>query len=471
MRFFQGLFIRRRTVGRLILPLVTLLFAACQSPINLPGLGPQAANTPPQPTSAPAPRPEPPKVEEPLGAPTPRADTELSFEQPLNSTDKLEAPQSMAGIALLLPLSGQRGSVGQAMLDAAQMAVFDVAGDDFNLLVYDTQGTPEGAEDAAKLAVADGAKIVLGPLYGRSAAAVKPILQAAGINAVAFSNDRTVAGSPIHLMGLMPGEQIERVIRFAAGRGFMRIGLLLPHGTYGDLVMQSARQAAVASGAEITRIAYYDPLASDFNEIARSFAEYDSRRESLRVQKDQLSKRGDEISRQTLARLETLDTLGDPPYDAILIPAGGNVLRSIAPLLAYYDVDTRRVKLLGTAQWEDPSLGTEPSLVGGWFAAPPKLYRESFEQRYEDAFGRPPSGLAALAYDSIALTVSLQQSGSGDRFGNETLLSKSGFVALNGLFRFLPDGTSQRGLAVYEIKDKALEVIDPAPERFTDLTN
>ena len=107
------------------------------------------------------------------------------------------------GVAMLLPLSGARASVGQSMLDAAQMAVFDIAGDDFNLMVYDTQGTPEGAEDAAKLAVADGAKIVLGPLYGRSAAAVRPIVAAAGINAVAFSNDRTVAGSPVHLMGLM----------------------------------------------------------------------------------------------------------------------------------------------------------------------------------------------------------------------------------------------------------------------------
>jgi hypothetical protein len=166
-----------------------------------------------------------------------------------------------------------------------------------------------------------------------------------------------------------------------------------------------------------------------------------------------------------------MDTLGDPPYDAILIPEGGNVLRTIAPLLAYYDVDTRRVKLLGTAQWEDPSLGTEPSLVGGWFAAPPALYRENFALRYEEAFGRRPSGLAALAYDSIALTVSLQRGETGADFGGGALMAESGFVALNGLFRFVADGTNQRGLAIFEIKDRALEVIDAAPERFDGLTN
>ena len=479
-RFLQALFASAAGKGRLcLLPgllLSCLALAACQTPNPLSGFGRQSSDVPTT-TAEPLPSAAPPGVagtgtgEPGSGKGLAVPETELSLETPATPLQLVE-PEGMAvGVAMLLPLSGARASVGQSMLDAAQMAVFDIAGDDFNLMVYDTQGTPEGAEDAAKLAVADGAKIVLGPLYGRSAAAVRPIVAAAGINAVAFSNDRTVAGSPVHLMGLMPEQQIERVIRYAVQRGYRRIGLLLPHGGYGDLVLESARASAIASGAEITRIAYYDPLASDFSETARSFAEYDSRRESLKIQKDVLAGRTDEISRQALARLEALDTLGDPPYDAILIPEGGNVLRAIAPQLAYYDVDTRRVKLLGTAQWEDPSLGTEPSLVGGWFAAPPVLYRENFALRYEAAFGKRPSGLAALAYDSIALTVSLQRGEGGANFGGAALMSRSGFVALNGLFRFVEDGTNQRGLAVFEIGDRALDVVDPAPEKFMDLTN
>lgn len=471
MRFFQGLFVSGAPVRRLILPLAALLLTACQSPINLPGLRSQPVNQPPATTAAPQTGNAGQSAGTAAGTPAPTTDTDLSFEQHKRIEETPGEPNVPAGIALLLPLSGERAPVGKAMLDAAQMAVFDIAGDDFNLMVYDTQGTPAGAEDAAKLAVADGARIILGPLYGRSATAIRPILASAGINAVAFSNDRTVAGPPIHLMGLMPSQQIERVIGYAVKKGYHRIGLLLPHGNYGDLVLQSARQAAIASGAEITRIAYYDPLATDFTETARSFAEYDSRREALKVEKDKLAGRKDDISRQTLARLENMDTLGDPPYDAILIPEGGNVLRTIAPLLAFYDVDTRRVKLLGTAQWEDPSLGTEPSLVGGWFAAPPAAYRENFAKRYEAAFGHQPSGLAALAYDSIALTVSLEQGQPGMQFGAQALQSSSGFVALNGLFRFLPDGTNQRGYTVFEIGPKELKVADPAPEIFDDLTN
>lgn len=472
-RFLQVLFASlRRTV---LLPALVsaALLSGCQTP-GLPGLQPELSNPPSQARqSEPSPGASTAQPQDGSGQSQSGtvADTELSFDRPTVEPPLTVAPGTPAGIALLLPLSGQRASVGRAMLDAAQMALFDIAGEDYNLMVYDTQGTPEGAEDAARLAVADGARLVLGPLYGRSAEAIRPIVADAGINAVAFSNDRSVAGPPVYLMGLMPAQQIERVIRYAVGKGYYRLGLLLPHGGYGDLVLESARSAAVASGAEITRIAYYDPLATDFTETARAFAEYDSRRESLKVQKDELAGRTDEISRQTLARLETMETLGDPPYDAILIPEGGNVLRTIAPLLAFYDVDTRRVKLLGTAQWEDPSLGTEPSLVGGWFAAPPALYRETFALRYEAAFGRRPSGLAALAYDSIALSVSLQHGASGPDFGGAALMSESGFVALNGLFRFVADGSNQRGLAVFEIKERTLEQVDAAPERFGDLTN
>ncbi|UUX52162.1 penicillin-binding protein activator [Nisaea acidiphila] len=467
------LFTPGRRIALLPALLIVLVLAGCQTP-GLPGLQREPVS-PPRQSSQSAPSPAGPESLPPdqslQSGPGAIADTELSFERPEPEPPLIQEPGAPAGIALLLPLSGQRASVGQAMLDAAQMALFDIAGEDYNLMVYDTQGTPNGAEDAARLAVADGARLILGPLYGRSAEAVRPIVAEAGINAVAFSNDRSVAGPPVYLMGLMPAQQIERVIRYAVGKGYRRIGLLLPHGGYGDLVLESARSAAFASGAEITRIAYYDSLASDFTETARAFAEYDSRRESLKVQKDELAGRTDEISRQTLARLETMDTLGDPPYDAVLIPEGGNVLRSIAPLLAFYDVDTRRVKLLGTAQWEDPSLGTEPSLVGGWFSAPPALYRENFALRYEAAFGRQPSGLAALAYDSIALSVSLQRGEAGADFGGSALTAESGFVALNGLFRFAADGSNQRGLAIFEIKDRALEQIDSAPERFDDLTN
>ena len=69
-------------------------------------------------------------------------------------------------IALVLPLTGQYGGVGSDLLDAATLAVFDIGGERMELVVADTQGTPEGAlylESARRiLAEIDGMEAMLG---------------------------------------------------------------------------------------------------------------------------------------------------------------------------------------------------------------------------------------------------------------------------------------------------------------------
>ncbi|MCH8991732.1 MAG: ABC transporter substrate-binding protein [Acidobacteria bacterium] len=79
---------------------------------------------------------------------------------------------SAVRVALLLPLSGRNARLGNAMVNAAQLALFDLADDRFELLIHDTKGTPEGAAEAAALAIGDGASLILGPLLSASVTAV-----------------------------------------------------------------------------------------------------------------------------------------------------------------------------------------------------------------------------------------------------------------------------------------------------------
>ena len=46
--------------------------------------------------------------------------------------------------------------------------------------------------------------------------------------------------------------------------------------------------------------------------------------------------------------------------DAVIVPAAGRELLSIAPLMPYYDIDPEVTQYIGTALWNDPSLGAEP---------------------------------------------------------------------------------------------------------------
>lgn len=395
-----------------------------------------------------------------------------TFEAPAITTSTVPAASFDAvRVAILVPLSGPNAKLGEAMLNAAQMALFQFADERFELLPHDTGGTPEGALTAAQVAIGDGAKLIIGPLLAASVQMVGPIARAANVPVMAFSSDRTVAGADVYVMGFLPSAETERVISLAATRGYQRFGLLAPDTTYGSTVLQAMRDTAQEYGVEITKARLYDPSADDFTEVVRQISDFENRKRELQRQIAELQGKKDELSLKTLERLEQLQTAGDLPFDALMVADGGQRLQKIAALLPFFDVDPAVVKILGTGQWDVPGLGAEPALVGAWYAAPDPSARGSFDTEYRDTFGSPPPRLATLAYDAAALAAVLGQAAGGPDYAHATLASPNGYWGRDGIFRLLPDGTTERGLAVLEVTRRASRVIDPAPETFQSLIN
>ncbi|MFQ5972545.1 MAG: penicillin-binding protein activator [Alphaproteobacteria bacterium] len=375
-------------------------------------------------------------------------------------------------VALLLPLSGPQSTTGQDLLDAAQMALFDLAGEDFVLLLHDTRGTTEGAAVAAEEALDEGASLIVGPLLASSVAAVAPEARRRDVPVLAFSNNRAVAGDGVFVMGFLPHAQVDRVVAYARSQGLTRFAALAPNDVYGTTMVDALEQATTASASIIEDVALYDPGSAQVQDVVRRFADYDARRQALLTQQQALEGRNDPISRQALARLEGRETLGEPGFDAVLVPAGGDEVLQLAPLMAFYDIDPGRVRLLGTWLWDDPALGKEPSLVGAWFAAPPPQNREQFVTRFEEAYGHAPDRRATLAYDAIALAAVLaRQTGAEAPFGIQNLTTPNGFEGMDGIFRLLPTGEVERGLAVLEIRRDGPRELDPAPDSFTVAIN
>lgn len=373
---------------------------------------------------------------------------------------------SVPRAALLVPLSGPQSGLGSAMLNAAQLAMFDLAGSDFELLPHDTRGTPEGALEAANRAISEGASIILGPLLAPSIRAIGPTARASNVPMIAFSSDRSTAASGVFVMGFFPEAEVERVVSHARAKGLSRFAALAPDDEYGMRIVTALRQAVGRSGGTITRIAQYSPQTRDFADLVRNLARYDERHGALAAQRKLLSERNDEISKRALRRLETLQTLGDLPFDALLVADGGERLRAIAAFLPYYDIDPAKVRILGTGLWDVPWIGTEPALVGGWFAGPNPTARAEFEKKYADVYGDKPPRRATLAYDATALAAILARAEGGPDFRVETLTNPSGFFGRDGIFRFAPGGPVERGLSVLEVGPKTITVVDPAPEVF-----
>ena len=369
-------------------------------------------------------------------------------------------------VALLLPLTGPAAGVGQGLLNAAQLALFDFADERFEMPIYDTAGTPDGAHGAGRQAVIDGAALILGPLLASSVDAVAPTAREAGLNVLAFSNDRLVAREGVFVLGFLPGSQVERVVAFAAQRGLSRFAALAPDDEYGVTVVEHLHDAAFAADSQVTHVEFYDPQAVDFTDPVKRIANFAPRRARLAQRRAELETRGGEVAQRALQRIEGLVTAGGLPYDALLIADGGKRLQAIAALLPYYDVDPARVRMLGTGQWDEPGQGAEPALVGGWFAAPPHAARADFTSRYNETYGASPPRLSTLAYDAVALAAVLAQSEGGPQFSVKALTDPGGFAGRDGIFRLRHDGLNERGLAVLEVGLRELTVVDPAPSVF-----
>ena len=424
---------------------VAVMATGCATPTldRIDPARPEAAAAAPLPVapSAPAPEPEPSAPAEPRPGPAPTA---LPSPEP-EPEPVLRPPKDGDGpvrVALLLPLSGGNAGIGRDLLDAAQLALFDAAPARFELAPRDTGGTPEGAREAAESALQGGAHIILGPLFGTSVRAAAGAARARGVPIVAFSTDRAVAGNGVYLLGIMPDQQVDRAIAFAARRGLGRFAALVPADAYGDTVLEALERASGRHGGAVVRIVRYAPQAGEWREPVLRLAAFGGPGGG-----------------------------GAPPFDAVFIPQGGAALRRIAPLLAYHDVDPGEVRFIGTSLWEEPGLGREPSLVGGWFAAPSPAESAAFLARFAETYGRRPPRIATLAYDAVALATALAGAPGGADFSPAALADPSGFAGVDGVFRFRPDGIAERGLAVVEVEADGLRVIGPAPRTFERLTN
>lgn len=372
-------------------------------------------------------------------------------------------------VALLLPFSASSEAaqkVASAMFDAAQLAAFDAGDDRYLLIPKDTRGTPDGAAAAARSALADGAEMILGPLFSELTEAAAPVARAADVPMIAFSSDLRVAGDGVYLLSFPPELEIERVTDYALSQNITRFGVLAPLGNYGSRVSGSFSDAVNMRGGVIVHEERYEQEPDAMLEPAKRLARYSKQVVPLEMRHNYDGPRPDG---------DAAAARDGPPgytqgYQAVLMPEQGTLLRALAPLLPYYDVDITRVKLLGVSAWNNPQLTREPALRGGWFAAPDPTITRNFEDRFAVAFGAPPPRLASLAYDATLLSARLAATSSrrrgAPRFATEGITDPNGYFGADGLFRLNPDGSVERGLAILEIQPGGIQVIDPAPRSF-----
>jgi ABC-type branched-subunit amino acid transport system substrate-binding protein len=343
-------------------------------------------------------------------------------------------------VALLVPLSsqGHPGLIAKSLKQAAELALFERDTRAVELMVKDDKGTPEGAKAAAEDVLKRGAALVLGPLYAKSVAAVAPVARKAGVPVVAFSSDRQVSGDGVYLLSFQPAPEVERVVAYAAKRGKTRLAALTPQDGFGKVVDPVFRDAVARSGGTIATMESYPANANALLEPLRTIS----------------------------AAIATAEAEG-APIDALFLPGGQEYLELLGRLLPQAKIDTTKVKLLGTGGMDYPNAGRDAALVGAWYPGPDPRGWSDFAQRYAKTFGQAPPRIAGLAHDAVNLAIALAGDSSGQGFTAAALTRSGGFTGIDGAYRLLPDGTTDRALAILEVQKFGSAVVDAAPSTAT----
>jgi hypothetical protein len=340
-------------------------------------------------------------------------------------------------VALLVPSGG--ADQGQQVLaaaieNAARLAAADLSGVEIDLRVYGTEGRPERAAEQARQAVADGAQIILGPVLGPEAAAVGPAVAASGISVLSFSNNTAVAGGNVFVLGMTFENTARRLLSYAAAQGRNRVMIVSERNARGELARAAINRGAVGTGATIVATETYEFSQAGIVNALSGIAE---------------------TARSSGAQVIffTDDTAGALPILSQLLPDNR--------------VGPPTFQFMGLTRWDIPPASLQlRGLQEGWFALPDPGLTGRFEARYQAAHGAAPHPIAGLGYDGVAAVGALLGTGQPDALSRGALIQPSGFAGVNGIFRLMPDGTNQRGLAVATIRDTAVAIIDAAPRSF-----
>lgn len=339
-------------------------------------------------------------------------------------------------VALLVPRGGSASDnlLAQNLENAARLAIRDLGGVQIDLRVYGTAGRAATAANAASQAVADGAKIILGPVYGEAANAAGVAVAASGVNVLSFSNNTTIAGGNVFVLGPTFDNTANRLVRYAKRAGKDKIVVVHANDIGGQLGRNAIQQAIAANGATLA-----------------GSVDYALSQESVQA---------------AIPRVKaTMDASG---ANALFLTANSaTALPLFANLLPTAGVTAASTQYIGLSRWDiPPQTLALPGIQGGWFALPDPGASAAFAQRYNAAYGDRPLDIAGLAFDGIAAIGSLVKSGKATALTAGALTQNAGFRGASGIFRLRPNGTNERGLAVAAVQNNRVVLLEGAPKAF-----
>ena len=351
------------------------------------------------------------------------------------------APPGKGGsvqVALLVPSgSGQSQDelFGANLENAARLAMNDLSGVNIDLRVYKTGGSPAQAAALAKQAVDEGAQVILGPFYSEEANAAGVAVANSGVNVLAFSNNAAIAGGNVFVLGQTFESTARRLAGYAVRNGKSKVLIVHDRNVAGEVGKSAIERGVASAGGSVVGVTSYEFSQNGIMQAAPGIV-------------------STARSSGATALFLTADTAGALPL--------------LSQLLVDNGIDKATTQFIGLTRWDiPPATLALPGVQGGWFAMPDPGLQAQFRDRYAGAYGSQPVPVAGLAYDGIAAIGALANRAKGGApLSKGDLTQSAGFAGVSGIFRLLPNGTNERGLAVATIRANQVVVVEAAPRSF-----
>ncbi|MCU0826536.1 MAG: penicillin-binding protein activator [Tabrizicola sp.] len=353
------------------------------------------------------------------------------------STGPAQGNGGSVQVALLIPSgSGQSQDelFGASLENAARLAIGDLSGVQIDLRVYRTGGSPAQASALARQAVDEGAQVILGPFYSEEANAAGVAVASSGVNVLAFSNNTAIAGGNVFVLGQTFENTARRLAGYAVRNGKGKVLVVHDRNVAGEVGKTAIERGVSAAGGSIVGVTSYEFSQNGIVQAAKGIV-------------------ATAQSSGATAVFLTADTAGALPL--------------LTQLLVDNGLNRSSTQMIGLTRWDiPPATLALPGVQGGWFAMPDPGLQAQFQSRYQAAYGSTPVAVAGLAYDGIAAIGALARTSNGAPITRDALTQTAGFAGVSGIFRLLPNGTNERGLAVAQIRGNQVVVIDSAPRSF-----
>ncbi|UYN98813.1 MAG: penicillin-binding protein activator [Devosia sp.] len=342
---------------------------------------------------------------------------------PLPTTPAERFGRGPVNVALILPLSGEPAvmQLGTALANASRLAVAFIEanpniGENITISLRDTGTTAAGATSAAQASVAEGAKLILGPLMAEQVSAAGAVARAANVPLIGFANNGNAAGPGVYVLNVLPEAEMKRALTYIREQGFRAPAGVFPATPYGEALATAFRQQAVAIGFSPSAVYTF----SDVSEAGQIVAQA-----------------------KPMIDMGTIDALFMP--DRASAPVFAGALQQAGAI-------SELMQVVGSADWSnDASLASQPGLAGAIYPAVDASGLEAIRADYQARFGSPPPQMATMAYTATILANVNTLSLAPVPYDASLLTNPSGFNGRDGLFRFLSNGRSEYGLTIRKI--------------------